>query len=31
VCWEAVDLESGELFVNRVKNGSPSVHPLGGK
>jgi type 1 fimbriae regulatory protein FimB/type 1 fimbriae regulatory protein FimE len=29
--WEAVDLERGELHVNRAKNGSPSVHPLSGK
>jgi len=29
--WEAVDLERGTLHVNRVKNGSPSVHPLDGK
>jgi hypothetical protein len=29
--WEAIDLERGELHVNRAKNGSPSVHPLSGK
>jgi type 1 fimbriae regulatory protein FimB/type 1 fimbriae regulatory protein FimE len=28
--WENVDLASGKLFVTRVKNGSPSTHPLAG-
>jgi type 1 fimbriae regulatory protein FimB/type 1 fimbriae regulatory protein FimE len=28
--WENVDLASGMLYVTRVKNGSPSTHPLAG-
>src|SRR5271154_1571580 len=28
--WDNVDLAHGKLHVNRVKNGSPSVHPLAG-
>ena len=28
--WDNVDLAQGKLHVNRVKNGSPSVHPLSG-
>lgn len=28
--WEQIDLSAGTLHVNRVKNGSPSVHPLRG-
>ena len=28
--WDQVDLKSGTLYVNRAKNGTPSVHPLRG-
>src|SRR5262249_27098152 len=28
--WEAVDFTHGRLHVNRVKNGSPAVHPISG-
>jgi type 1 fimbriae regulatory protein FimB/type 1 fimbriae regulatory protein FimE len=28
--WENADLASGKLYVTRVKNGSPSTHPLAG-
>jgi integrase len=28
--WDQVDLAHGKLHVNRVKNGSPSTHPLTG-
>jgi integrase len=28
--WDNVDLAAGKLHVNRVKGGSPSVHPLAG-
>lgn len=28
--WGQVDLKQGKLHVNRLKNGSPSVHPLRG-
>jgi type 1 fimbriae regulatory protein FimB/type 1 fimbriae regulatory protein FimE len=28
--WDQVDLEQGLLHVNRLKNGTPSVHPLRG-
>jgi len=28
--WDNVDLAHGKLHVTRVKNGSPSVHPLAG-
>jgi type 1 fimbriae regulatory protein FimE len=28
--WDQIDLKAGTLHVNRVKNGSPSVHPVRG-
>ncbi len=28
--WDQVDLKQGKLHVNRLKNGSPSIHPLRG-
>jgi len=28
--WEQVDLKTGLMHVNRLKHGTPSVHPLGG-
>ena len=28
--WDQVDLIQGKLHVNRLKNGSPSIHPLRG-
>jgi type 1 fimbriae regulatory protein FimB/type 1 fimbriae regulatory protein FimE len=28
--WDQIDLKVGTLHVNRLKNGSPSVHPLRG-
>ena len=28
--WDQVDLKAGALHVSRLKNGSPSVHPLRG-
>jgi integrase len=28
--WDQVDFERGMLHLRRVKNGTPSVHPLGG-
>ena len=28
--WDQVDLRAGALHVNRLKNGSPSVHPIRG-
>jgi type 1 fimbriae regulatory protein FimB/type 1 fimbriae regulatory protein FimE len=28
--WDSVDLNAGTLYVNRIKNGTPSVHPLRG-
>src|SRR5215207_7178413 len=28
--WDQVDFEHGLLHVRRIKNGMPSVHPLGG-
>jgi type 1 fimbriae regulatory protein FimB/type 1 fimbriae regulatory protein FimE len=28
--WDQVDFEHGLLHVRRIKNGTPSVHPLGG-
>jgi integrase len=29
--WEQVDLKTGSLHVRRVKNGTPSTHPLTGR
>lgn len=29
--WDQFDLKQGTLHVNRLKNGLPSVHPLGGQ
>ena len=29
--WEQVDFNRAVLHVNRLKNGTPSVHPLGGR
>jgi type 1 fimbriae regulatory protein FimB/type 1 fimbriae regulatory protein FimE len=29
--WDAVDFTSGHLHVRRVKNGSPSTHPISGR
>ena len=29
--WHQVDLTSGHLHVHRLKNGTPSVHPLQGR
>ena len=29
--WDAVDFRTGRLHVNRVKSGSPAVHPLSGR
>src|SRR4051812_10564840 len=28
--WDQIDLKAGTLHVNRLKNGSPSVHPVRG-
>jgi type 1 fimbriae regulatory protein FimB/type 1 fimbriae regulatory protein FimE len=28
--WDQVDLDAGLIHVNRMKNGIPSSHPLGG-
>ena len=28
--WDQLDMKQGTLHVNRLKNGIPSVHPLGG-
>lgn len=28
--WDQIDLKAGTLHVNRLKNGSPSVHPIRG-
>src|SRR5438552_2121121 len=28
--WDQVDLGSGLLHIRRLKNGTPSVHPMGG-
>ena len=28
--WEQVDLKKGHLYVNRLKNGLPSIHPIRG-
>src|ERR1035441_3470473 len=28
--WDQVDLERGLVHVRRLKNGTPSVHPIGG-
>jgi len=28
--WDQVDLEHGLLHIRRIKNGTPSVHPIGG-
>jgi len=28
--WDSVDLDAGTLHVNRMKNGTPGVHPLRG-
>lgn len=28
--WDSVDFDAGTLYVNRIKNGTPSVHPLRG-
>jgi type 1 fimbriae regulatory protein FimE len=28
--WDQVDLDAGTLHVNRIKNGTPGVHPLRG-
>jgi integrase len=28
--WDQLDLKAGSLHVNRLKNGSPSIHPLRG-
>jgi type 1 fimbriae regulatory protein FimB/type 1 fimbriae regulatory protein FimE len=30
VRWDQIDLQAGTLHVNRLKHGSPSVHPLRG-
>ena len=29
--WDQVDFEHGLLHVRRIKNGMPSVHPIGGE
>ena len=29
--WDQVDLDTGLIHVNRLKNGTPSTHPLGGE
>jgi integrase len=29
--WDSVDFNHGRMHVNRVKNGSPSVHPVSGR
>ena len=29
--WEQIDFAHGRIHINRVKNGSPSVHPLSGR
>jgi type 1 fimbriae regulatory protein FimB/type 1 fimbriae regulatory protein FimE len=29
--WDQIDLERGAIHVNRLKNGNPSVHPLGAR
>ena len=29
--WDSVDFGRGQLHVSRVKNGSPSVHPISGR
>jgi len=28
--WDSVDLDAGTIHVNRIKNGTPGVHPLRG-
>jgi type 1 fimbriae regulatory protein FimB/type 1 fimbriae regulatory protein FimE len=28
--WDQVDLDAGLVHINRMKNGTPSTHPLGG-
>ena len=28
--WDQVDLDAGLIHINRLKNGTPSAHPLGG-
>lgn len=28
--WDSVDFDAGTLYVNRIKNGTPGVHPLRG-
>jgi type 1 fimbriae regulatory protein FimE len=28
--WDQADLDRGLLHVRRLKNGTPSVHPMGG-
>src|ERR1041384_8614337 len=29
--WDQIDFDAGLLHVNRLKNGVPSVHPIGGR
>ena len=29
--WDQVDLDTGLIHINRLKNGTPSTHPLGGE
>jgi type 1 fimbriae regulatory protein FimB/type 1 fimbriae regulatory protein FimE len=29
--WDQIDFGNGRMHINRVKNGSPSVHPIGGR
>src|SRR5512142_1994698 len=29
--WDSVDFSRGQSHVSRVKNGSPSVHPISGR
>lgn len=28
--WDQIDLDAGLIHINRLKNGTPSTHPLGG-
>lgn len=30
LCWDQIDLKQGPMHVNRLKQGTPSVHPLRG-